>query len=77
VHVGAAASTKAAVASSLVPFHVTSDAEGLATAAVRAAERLLTSMAMGVDLQTGRTAESLVASRAEIAILLLWQRTCR
>jgi hypothetical protein len=65
------------VASSLVPFHVASDAEGFATAAMRAAERLLASMAVSVDLQAGRTAESLVASRAEITILLLWQRTCR
>jgi hypothetical protein len=76
MHVCAAAA-EPTVAPSLVSLHVAANAERFSTTAMRAAERLLASVAVGVDLQARRTAERLTASRAEVTVLLLWQGTCR
>lgn len=57
------------VTTSLVSLHVAAYREGLAASGVGALERLLARVAMGVNLQAGRTAKGLVARRADISIL--------
>ena len=54
---------------SLMAFHVTPDTERLSTTQLCALERLLSSMAVVVNLETARPRECLVARRADITIL--------
>lgn len=59
------------VAATLVALHVASYAEGLAAAGVSAAEWLLAGVAVRVDAQAGRSGEGLVASSADVPIVVL------
>jgi hypothetical protein len=59
------------VTASLVALHITSNAKSLATALMRAFERLFASMAMGVNPEARRSREGLVASWADVPILRL------
>lgn len=57
------------VASSMMALHVAANGESLPTTSLRTFVWLLASVAVCVDLQAGRSAESLVARRADISIL--------
>jgi hypothetical protein len=59
------------VTSPLVPLHIAPYAESLATAYVWTLEWLLASMRVAVDSKAARSAERLVASLADVAILVL------
>lgn len=52
-------------------LHVATHRESLSTASMCAAEGLLTSVRVGVDAQGRRARESLVASAADITIMVL------
>jgi hypothetical protein len=57
------------MAAPLVPLHVTPHTERLPATRVRTLVRLLTRMGVGVDLQTTRSTEGLIAGRADISVL--------
>jgi hypothetical protein len=59
------------VATSLVSLHVAAHAESFATSRLRALVGLLASVAVAVNPQAARSRESLVAGRADVAILRL------
>lgn len=61
----------ASMATALMTLHVAPHTEGLPTAGVCAAERLLAGVAVRVDAQTGRAREGLVAGAADVAIMVL------
>lgn len=52
-------------------LHVTSDAEGLATASMRALEWLFASVRVAVDAKAARSTKGLVASWANVSVLAL------
>lgn len=62
------------VAAPLVSLHVAANAEGFATAGVGALEGLFASVRVAMDSKTAWPAESLVASRADVAILALGEQ---
>ena len=62
-----------AVAAPLVTLHVAAYTESLAATGMRALERLLSGVGVAVDPETAGSAEGLVASRADISILALWE----
>lgn len=66
-----------AVAAPLMTLHVASYTKGLATASLRALERLLTGVRVAMNAETARPAESLVASLADIAIRALREQVTR
>ena len=57
------------MAASLVSLHVASNAKRLSAARLRTLERLFSSMAVVVDLETAWPRECFVASRTDITIL--------
>lgn len=59
------------MAAPFVTLHVAAHAEGFATTGLRALERLLPGVRVAVDAQAAGAAESLVASRADVAVLSL------
>lgn len=59
------------VATSLVSFHIASNTKGLSTAWLGALVRLLARVAMTVDAKATWPRESLVAGRADVAVLRL------
>jgi hypothetical protein len=59
------------MATTLVTLHIAPHAEGLAAASMCAAERLLASVAVGVDAEAGGPREGLVACPADVAIMVL------
>lgn len=74
---GSAAVVFVVVAAALVALHVAADAEGFATAGVRALERLLARVRVAVDSQRARARERLVARLAHVSVLRLRERRCR
>ena len=58
------------VTASLMTLHVASDAKGLAAPDMRAAEGFLTRVAVGVDSETGRAREGLVAYATDISVVV-------
>lgn len=62
------------VATPLVSLHVAANAKGLATAGVGALEGLFASVRVAVDSEAAWPTESLVASRADVAILALGEQ---
>ncbi len=58
-----------AVAPALVTFHVAADAKRLAASQMGTLERLLARVRMGVDPETRRAGEGLVAGLADVAVL--------
>jgi len=59
------------MAATLVPLHVAAHTERLPASNVRAFERLLARVRVNVNPEAARSAEGLVASGANIAILAL------
>lgn len=55
----------------LVTLHITAHGERLSTAWMCAVEWFLASVRVRVDAQTGRSRESLVASPADVAVVVL------
>jgi hypothetical protein len=55
----------------LVPLHVAADTEGLPAAHMGASEGLLARVTVGMDSQTGRPREGLVAGPADVSVMIL------
>lgn len=64
----------ARMATTLMTLHIAPYAEGLAAAGMCATERLLASVAVGVDAQAGGPRKGLVACPADVAIMVLLVR---
>lgn len=59
------------MATSLVTFHIASNAESLSTANVSASERFLTGVAVGVNAQARWAGESFVTRATYVSVLVL------
>lgn len=59
------------MATPLMPLHITPYAERLSTPGMRAAERLLPRVTVGVDAEARRSRKRLVACSADVAVLVL------
>lgn len=59
------------MAAPLVTLHVAADTEGLPAAHMGASEGLLARVTVGVDSQTGRPREGLVAGPADVSVMIL------
>lgn len=61
----------AGMTATFVALHVAPHAEGFTTTRVGAAEGLLSGVAVGVDAETGRSREGLVARSADVSVVVL------